>query len=203
MNEKLFKLLKDKCKDMGISEKVIIELATLGSDDLTDESTDEKIQATADSLVPFARLTQGEVTRKLQDAAKKRTDGGTVGYLTVASGAQTTDDDMPEWFKKYQEAINKEVQGLKTELDLTKAERLKTERQAQIDKRGKELGIPDTLMKHLNLPENADFETLLTEYKQELVTSKLVPENSGTNSAKGDGKATKEITDAIVKNMNV
>ena len=43
MNKKLLKTLQDKCKDFGLTEKAIEELAQSASEGLTDESSDEDI----------------------------------------------------------------------------------------------------------------------------------------------------------------
>ena len=40
MNKKLLKTLQDKCKDFGLTEKAIEELAQSASEGLTDESSD-------------------------------------------------------------------------------------------------------------------------------------------------------------------
>ena len=60
MNKKLLKVLQDKCKDFGLTDKAIESLAEQGSDGLNDETSDEDIEKKADSLVPFAKLMQGD-----------------------------------------------------------------------------------------------------------------------------------------------
>ena len=71
MNKKLLKTLQDKCKDFGLTEKAIEELAQSASEGLTDESSDEDIAKVADSLVPYAKMMQGEITRKTRKQAPK------------------------------------------------------------------------------------------------------------------------------------
>ena len=63
MNKKLLSVLQAKCKDFGLSEKAIEDLATTASEGLNDESSDEDIEKVADSLVPYAKLMQAEATR--------------------------------------------------------------------------------------------------------------------------------------------
>lgn len=162
MNKKLLEKLQDKCKDFGLSEKAIEDLAELGSDGLTDESSDEDIEKKADSLVPHAKLLQAEVTRKSQ----KRT--------TTQKTVETSEEE-PDWFKTYKAQQEKQLQELKDENAAMKAEKSKAERGAAIAAKAKELGIPDLMMKHFSIADDADIEKVLTEYKQDLITSKLMP----------------------------
>lgn len=72
MHKKLFELLKDKCQDMGLSEKAIQEIATVGSDGLTDESSDEDIATKVNLILPFAKAMQGEGTRWAQKTKEQK-----------------------------------------------------------------------------------------------------------------------------------
>lgn len=183
MNKKLLEKLQDKCKDFGLSEKAIEDLAELGSDGLTDETSDEDIEKKADSLVPTAKLLQAEVTRK----AQKRT---TTPPKTVENG-----DEEPDWFKTYKEQQEKQMQELKNENAAMKAEKSKAERGAAIAAKAKELGIPDLMMKHFSIADDADIDKVLTEYKQDLITSKLMSAekadilSSSEQAVKDDAKA--------------
>ena len=183
MNKKLLEKLQDKCKDFGLSEKAIEDLAELGSDGLTDETSDEDIEKKADSLVPTAKLLQAEVTRK----AQKRT---TTPPKTVENS-----DEEPDWFKNYKEQQEKLMQELRNENAAMKAEKSKAERGAAIAAKAKELGIPDLMMKHFSIADDADIEKVLTEYKQDLITSKLMPAekadilSSSEQAVKDDAKA--------------
>lgn len=183
MNKKLLEKLQDKCKDFGLSEKAIEDLAELGSDGLTDETSDEDIEKKADSLVPTAKLLQAEVTRK----AQKRT---TTPPKTVENS-----DEEPDWFKNYKEQQEKQMQELRNENAAMKAEKSKAERGAAIAAKAKELGIPDLMMKHFSIADDADIEKVLTEYKQDLITSKLMPSekadilSSSEQAVKDDAKA--------------
>lgn len=183
MNKKLLEKLQDKCKDFGLSEKAIEDLAELGSDGLTDETSDEDIEKKADSLVPTAKLLQAEVTRK----AQKRT---TTQPKTVENS-----DEEPDWFKNYKEQQEKQMQELRNENAAMKAEKSKAERGAAIAAKAKELGIPDLMMKHFSIADDADIEKVLTEYKQDLITSKLMPAekadilSSSEQAVKDDAKA--------------
>lgn len=185
MTKKLLKVLQAKCKDFGLSEKAIEDLATSGSEGLKEDSSDEDIEKTADSLARYAKLMQAEVTRKSQ---KK-----------VVEDPKPQDDekgnDEPEWFKNYKIEQERAIKELKDENAVMKLEKSKAERGAAIAAKAKELGIPDFLMKHFSIADDADIDKELTEYKQELVTNSLMPVDkadiltSSEQAAKDDAKA--------------
>lgn len=186
MNKKLLTVLQAKCKDFGLSEKAIEDLATSGSEGLTDETSDEDIEKKADSLVPYAKLMQAEVTRKAQNKklVEKPAEAPTGG----------NSDEEPEWFKTYKAEQEKQLKELKDENAAMKLEKSKAERGDAIAAKAKELGIPDFLMKHISLADDADIEKELTDYKQELVTNNLMPADkadiisSSDQAAKDDAK---------------
>lgn len=186
MIKKLLTVLQAKCKDFGLSEKAIEDLATSGSEGLTDETSDEDIEKKADSLVPFAKLMQAEVTRKAQN--KKPVEKP----AEAPKGGNS--EEEPEWFKTYKAEQEKRLKELKDENAAMKLEKSKAERGATIAAKAKELGIPDFLMKHISLADDADIEKELKEYKQELVTNSLMPADkadiisSSDEAAKDDAK---------------
>lgn len=185
MIKKLLKVLQAKCKDFGLSEKAIEDLATSGSEGLKEDSSDEDIEKTADSLARYAKLMQAEVTRKSQ---KK-----------VVEDPKPQDEgkgsDEPEWFKNYKAEQERAMKELKDENDAMKLEKSKADRNATIAAKAKELGIPDFLMKRISIADDADIDKELTEYKQELVTNSLMPVDkadilsSSEQAAKDDAKA--------------
>lgn len=182
MNKKLLKALQDKCKDFGLTDKAIEELAESASEGLSDESSDEDIENAADSLVPYAKMMQGEITRKTRKKTPKpntkpNTDGDGDGD---GEGDGDEDEDgkkMPKWFRDYKKQNDKAIKDLQDENAALKSEKAKGERTAAINLKAKELGIPDFLMKRFSIADDADIEKELKEYKQDLVTNKLMPED--------------------------
>ena len=186
MYKKLLTVLQAKCKDFGLSEKAIEDLATSGSEGVTDETSNEDIEKKADSLVPFAKLMQAEVTRKSQN--KKPVE------KSAEDPKGGNSETEPEWFKTYKAEQEKQLKELKDENAAMKLEKSKAERGAAIAAKAKELGIPAFLMKHISLADDADVEKELTEYKQELITNNLMPADkaniisSSEQAAKDDAK---------------
>ncbi len=179
MKKKFRKLLSEKCKDMGLTDKALDDLVEIGAEGLADDASDEDIAAKVDSLVPYAKAMQGEITRKTQrpKPQSKKPQSNDEGEDEGGN-----EDEAPEWFKPFQ----KKLTDLETENAALKAEKAKTTRQAEISAKAKKLGIPDYLMKRVSFAEDADLDKELADYKQELVTSNLMPKEQAheTGSSK-------------------
>lgn len=187
MDKKLLTVLQAKCKDFGLSKTAIEDLCKSGSEGIKDDTLDEDIEKIADSLVPYAKLMQAEVTRKAQKPKPDPTADET--------GKEKSGEDEPEWFKKYKTATDKKLADLETENATLKSEKSKAERTALINSTAKKLGIPSALMKHFTLADEADVEKELTDFKQELITEKLMAADeaditsSSEQAAKDDAEA--------------
>lgn len=187
MNKKFLTVLQAKCKDFGLSKTAIEDLCNAGSEGIKDDTPDEDIEKIADSLVPYAKLMQAEVTRKAQKPKPSTT--------AEEQGKEKNGEEEPEWFKKYKTETDKKLADLETENATLKSEKLQTERASLINSTAKRLGIPSALMKHFTLGDDADVEKELTDFKQELVTEKLMAADeaditsSSEQAAKDDAEA--------------
>lgn len=180
MNTKLRKTISELCKDMGLTEKALDELSELGSQGLTETSTDEDIKKAADSLVPYAKLMQGEITRKTSkrnQSTKKVDEGDDEGNDKEGIAALIREQLAP---------MKEQLDALKGENEKLKAEKAKGERLAVIAEKAKSLGIPDYLMKHYTLADDADIEKELSAFKQELVNNNLMPKDAGQVTGKSE-----------------
>lgn len=187
MNKKLLEMLQDKCKDFGLSAKVIEELAEQASKDTNEETSDEDLTKIADSYVSIAKMMQGEVTRKMQ----KRSSGSDRKDKDEDEQEKKDEskyDDEPAWFAAYRKEQDAKLAKLQSENDAMKAERAKADRGALIAATAKKLGIPESLMKRYHIDDDVDVEKDLTEYKQDLVNSKLLPKDSGGDKASKDAQ---------------
>ena len=205
MNSKLLKVLQDKCKDFGLTDKAIEELAESASEGLGDDASDEDINSAADSLIPTAKIIQGEITRKTR---KKATKSNTTSKKTGDDDEGAGDDDEgdddgknpPAWFRKYKKQNDEAVKALQDENAALKAEKAKGERQTAITLKAKELGIPDFLMKRFSIADDADIEKELKDYKQDLVTNKLMPAEKA-DILSSSQKAMEDDADAWAKTL--
>lgn len=179
MKKKFLQFLSEKIKDFGLSEKAISELVDAGCDGLTDESSDDDIKAKVDSVVPFAKAMQGEFTRKVQEAKQSQKQSRKDGEGEGNKGGDGNDfRAMFDELKQQQQQMNEYFASMKAENEALKAAEAKKSREAKIAATAKELGIPDFLMKRFNIADDADLVKELTEFKQDLVTAKLMPANS-------------------------
>lgn len=169
---------------MGLTEKALDELAEIGSQGLTDTSTDEEIKNAADSLVPYAKLMQGEITRKTSKRnqtpkPKKKDDGD--------EGDDDDDDDdkgIAAIVAKQLAPFKEQMDKLQAENDALKAEKAKGERDALIAAEAKKLGIPDYLIKRIAIADDADVANELAAFKQELVNNNLMPKGAVSETGK-------------------
>ena len=172
---------------MGLTDKALDDLVEIGAEGLADDASDEDIAAKVDSLVPYAKAMQGEITRKTQrpKPQSKKPQSNDEGEDEGGN-----EDEAPEWFKPFQ----KKLSDLETENAALKAEKAKTTRQAEISAKAKKLGIPDYLMKRVSFAEDADLDKELADYKQELVTNNLMPKEQAHETG-----STKEAMEADAK----
>lgn len=171
MKKKLLAALTAKCKQYGLTPKAIEELVEIGASDLTEEATDDEIAAKVDSLVPYAKAMQGEITRKSRkkSSTKPSKDEGD----GEEEDGEPGEDDEPAWMKKF----NERLESLETENKTLKEEKAKTERASLIADKAKKLGIPDYLVKRMSFAEDADLDKELSDFKQELVNNNLMPKD--------------------------
>ena len=119
MKKKFRKLLSEKCKDMGLTDKALDDLVEIGAEGLADDASDEDIAAKVDSLVPYAKAMQGEITRKTQRPKPQSKKPQSTAEGEDEGG---NEDEAPEWFKPFQ----KKLTDLETENAALKAEKAKT-----------------------------------------------------------------------------
>jgi hypothetical protein len=175
MNTKLLEFLKTKCGDFGLNSKAIEELATIGSESITDESTDEDIESIAESMVPYAKAMQAEVTRKLQGRSRNSRDneGGdgsqSDGTDGDGNGGGKGGDDVPEYLKKFMKEMREQNDQLSKKITEYEQKEKTAQRKAEISAKAKELGIAENLLKRINIGDDEDITEALTEYKQSLV----------------------------------
>lgn len=174
MKRKFRKVLSEKCKDFGLTEKALDELSEIGVDGLKDDASDEDIANKADSLIPFAKAMQAEITRKTQkkqsaekQSADNKDDKSGAGEGNKGEG---NENEVPSWFKVHAERL----QTLEDENKKLKAEKAASERAATIAEKAKKLGIPEFLLEGRTFAEDADLDKELANFKQKLVNHNLV-----------------------------
>lgn len=193
MKKKFLSALEIKCKDMGLTKNALNELTELGAKSLKDDATDDDINAAVDSLVPFAKAMQSEITRKTSRKPSTTQSTDTTGEggegESTTTGGETGSEEMPAWAKTMQS----QLASLTAENAALKADKAKTERAATIAAKAKSLGIPDYLVKRMTFAEDADIDAELTSFKQELVNNNLMPKGQAHEGGSTDAQ---DIADA-------
>lgn len=180
MKTKFKKALSEQLKDSGLTEKAIDDLTELGCKGLKDDASDEDIKNAVDSLVPYAKVMMGEITRKTRKP----------NHQASASQSQEVEDEGEQDAKiaaiiaKQLEPLTKSINDLKAENEALKAAKAKGERDAQIAEKAKKLGIPEFLLKDRTFPEDADLDKVLGDFKNELVSHNLMPKGAAQETGK-------------------
>lgn len=211
MNKKLLKVLQDKCKDFGLTDKAIEELAKLASDGLTDESSDEDIEKKADSVVPYAKAMQGEITRKSQKTNPKTTKTKQSKKEGEDEDDEDEDDEdfenAPKWFKAYKKQNDAAVAKLQEENEALKAEKAKGERKSHIEELAKKAGVSPKMMEaqialHEAYDEGDDeaINKALATIKQVSVNESLPNEDNASILSTSE-QAMKDDADAWAKSL--
>ena len=178
MKIKFKKALSEKLKDMGLTEKAIDDLVEIGCEGLKDDASDEDINQKVDLLVPYAKVMQGEITRKTR---KPNHQTKTTEEVEV-EGEQ--DAKIAAIIAKQLAPLTQSINDLKAENEALKAAKAKGERDAQIAEKAKKLGIPEFLMKDRTIPEDADIDKVLGDFKNDLVSHNLMPKGAAQETGK-------------------
>lgn len=177
MKQKFSEMVKANVKDFGLTDKAIEDLIATSIEGIDEKTTEEELKKMADSLTPFARLMQAEITRKAQSIKAKKEP--TPPQKEKEETQQTTkSEEEPDWFKNYKIEQDKTISALKNENEKFRQERASAERGRVISETAKRLGIPDFLMKTYKIEDDADVEQNLLAFKQELVTNSLLPKEA-------------------------
>lgn len=199
VKQKLLQVLVSKCKDMGLSEKSIEEIAGIASNGLKDGSTDEEIEAQANLYMPVLKTMQGEATRWAQ---AKETPPTPPNPLTPPAPKPNEDGDWKQAIAdletKYGAIIKTQgetITGLQTKLD--GAERTNT-----ISAEMKKLGLTDADMEFISVPSDANIPEFLGKVKQSFINRGLKPADSSV-TAEAKDKANDELAKTMLAEFEV
>lgn len=207
MNAKVKSALQDKCKDFGLTDKAIEELATMASEGITEESSDEDIEKVVTQYSKIAKAMQGEITRKSQKKTQTPKQPKKGGEGDEEDDDDEEDEKLPKWFKKFKKENDETISALKTENEQLKAEKAKAERQSHISELAKKAGLSEKKMEAIiKLQEvygEGDDEavnTALANLKQIDVNEKL-PNADETSILSSSEQAMKDDAEAWAKSQ--
>ena len=174
---KLFQTVKDKCKDMGLSEKFLKDITEALGGGLTEDSTDEEVNSVVEQIVTIAKHSQGELTRKFQQKDNPN--------KTKPTKQESKDDDPDDpsgggdgksEIENAIEKVRKEFQDeLKRDREERTAEKKREERTAAINAAMDKYKIPEKHRRFIqNVPDDVeDVDKYMSEYAQGVVTDSL------------------------------
>lgn len=208
MKKKLLEALKTKF--VGIDDAILERMATKRAEGLTDES---KITTIVDGITiqdvvksygdyraneaATSSVSNYEEKHGLKDG-KPVTKG--VNEETGKEGKKTyTADELDSYFNT---KLEEKLKPYQQEIDAYKAEKAKSERQALIISKAKELGLSDNDMEYVTVPEDKDVAEFLTGYKQSLINRGLKPAES-EGAQVGDEQVQNAVADDWLGSLTV
>lgn len=208
MNKELFAKVKDKCKDMGLSEKCLTAITEAMGGSVADDSTDtDAIESTANLIVSVATTTQSEATRwanKAKGTPKPKT--------TKKDGEEGNGDDTDPNNTDPNKGGNgggngnptesEAIKKLQEEVAALKAEKNKGERTATINAAFEKHNIPAFLRERLakSISDDEDVEEAVSALKQDCITNGLMSDSAEGAKAASE-KQVDEAADALLESI--
>ena len=195
MNKQLFEKVKDLCKDTGLSEKYLKAITEKMGGSVEDDSTDEAaIETCANLIADVAKESQGEAYRW----ANKKKD-------PKKDSKPKDDDDGGDPNKKDPDtnaALLKRIEDMGKELKELKDGKAKNERAKTISELMAKHKIPSHLQERLakSISDDEDAETVISGYKQDLISNGLPTEDSEGSKA-ASGKQIDEAADSLLETI--
>lgn len=210
MNKELFAKVKDKCKDMGLSEKCLTAITEAMGGSVADDSTDtDAIESTANLIVSVATASQSEATRWVNKAK------GTPKQKTTKKDGEegNADDDDPNNTDPNKDgkgggngnpSESEAIKKLQEQIDALKAEKSKGERTATINAAFEKHNIPAFLRERLakSISDDEDVEAAVSALKQDCITNGLMSDSADGAKAASE-KQVDEAADALLESITV
>lgn len=208
MNQELFAKVKDKCKDMGLSEKCLTAITEAMGGSVADDSTDtDAIESTANLIVSVATASQSEATRWVNKAK-----GTPKPKTTKKDGEEgNADDDDPNNTDPNKDgkgggngnpSESEAIKKLQEQIDALKAENNKGERTATINAAFEKHQIPAFLRERLakSISDDEDVEAAVSALKQDCITNGLMSDSADGAKAASE-KQVDEAADALLESI--
>lgn len=208
MNKELFAKVKDKCKDMGLSEKCLTAITEAMGGSVADDSTDtDAIESTANLIVSVATTTQSEATRwanKAKGTPKPKTTkkDGEEGNGNDTDPNNTDPNKGGNGGGNGNPTESEAIKKLQEQIDALKAEKNKGERTATINAAFEKHNIPAFLRERLakSISDDEDVEEAVSALKQDCITNGLMSDSAEGAKAASE-KQVDEAADALLESI--
>lgn len=210
MNKELFAKVKDKCKDMGLSEKCLTAITEAMGGSVADDSTDtDAIESTANLIVTVATASQSEATRwanKAKGTPKPKTTkkDGDEGDGEDTDPNNTDPNKGGKGGGSGNPTESEAIKKLQEQIDALKAEKNKGERTATINAAFEKHQIPAFLRDRLakSISDDEDVEAAVSALKQDCITNGLMS-NQADGAKAASEKQVDEAADALLESITV
>lgn len=208
MNKELFAKVKDKCKDMGLSEKCLTAITEAMGGSVADDSTDtDAIESTANLIVSVATASQSEATRwvnKAKGTPKPKTTkkDGEEGNADDGAPNNTDPNKDGKGGGNGNPSESEAIKKLQEQIDALKAEKSKGERTATINAAFEKHNIPAFLRERLakSISDDEDVEAAVSALKQDCITNGLMSDSADGAKAASE-KQVDEAADALLESI--
>lgn len=208
MNKELFAKVKDKCKDMGLSEKCLTAITEAMGGSVADDSTDtDAIESTANLIVSVATTTQSEATRwanKAKGTPKPKTTkkDGEEGNGDDTDPNNTDPNKGGNGSGNGNPTESEAIKKLQEQIDALKAEKNKGERTATINAAFEKHNIPAFLRERFakSISDDEDVEEAVSALKQDCITNGLMSDSAEGAKAASE-KQVDEAADALLESI--
>lgn len=202
---RVFQLLKTKASSFGFNKDELMGVAEVISNNqaLSDDSTDEEVNAQIDAVIPFLHVGQKQANRIAQAKPNPNDDTGNGG--SKPSVTEPKQDDEPAWFKAYREKQEERIRAIEQKDTAT-------QRDAKLQELLKDTGAYGktilTSAKRMNFQSDEDFnewlsevETDLQAYRQELGNETLGKNAKPNASSGGSGNSQEVASEDEIKEL--
>lgn len=208
MNKELFAKVKDKCKDMGLSEKCLTAITEAMGGSVADDSTDtDAIESTANLIVSVATASQSEATRwvnKAKGTPKPKTTKkeGEEGNADDGDPNNTDPNKDGKGGGNGNPSESEAIKKLQEQIDALKAEKSKSERTATINAAFEKHNIPAFLRERLakSISDDEDVEAAVSALKQDCITNGLMSDSADGAKAASE-KQVDEAADVLLESI--
>ena len=207
MKLKVLAVLKPKVASYGFSEKSVDSFASQIAEDIKEDATDEDINAKVESVIPFFKISQSEITRVV-NLKKEKDVPSTENQPTEETKKPTEPTDKLDKLFALIEKQGEEIRNL--------TNKQVTENRKEIYAKKLE-GLPESLRKsmvkkfeRISFKDEQDFQTFLEEEEQDIPVilkeqSEAKLDDMGQPFRGGSGgkkEVSDEEVDSIINNLN-
>lgn len=206
MKTKVLKLLKTKVASLGFNEEELMDVTENIAGTLSEDASEEEIASKVDSVVPFLKLSQKSANRAISKAKKDFDDK--LKQLEESKQKQDPEpqkkeDDMPAWFKAYQDSMEQRFEAIK-------AKETKQTRKEKVVELLKEKGVFGQSklrdFERMNFSDDNDFEAYVKSLQDDITTFDKEQKEKSLGSIKpfatsGDVKISEEDLDSIADSL--